>query len=204
MSKIKASGFSAVVEALAAEDFPHLKELGRRQRRAAETRVRLFRTAVQLFAKRGFGNVTVEDITEAADVGKGTFFNYFESKDHVFGVMAEIQLGKVKEALIRSEAGNETTFATLRRLFSRVGEEPGRSAELTRALISSITGSDRVRIVMSETHGGRATDARPHHSVGPGTRGSRGSFKAIASCACLPTICNGHDVAVVSSWRWAA
>lgn len=150
MSKIKASGFSAVVEALAAEDFPHLKELGRRQRRAAETRVRLFRTAVQLFAKRGFGNVTVEDITEAADVGKGTFFNYFESKDHVFGVMAEIQLGKVKEALIRSEAGNETTFATLRRLFARVGEEPGRSAELTRALIASITASDRVRIVMSE------------------------------------------------------
>ena len=150
MSKSKTSGFSAVVEALAAEDLPHLKELGRRQRRAAETRVRLFRTAVQLFAKRGFSNVTVEDITEAADVGKGTFFNYFESKDHVFGVMAEIQLGKVKEALIRSEAGNETTFATLRRLFSRVGEEPGRSAELTRALISSITGSDRVRIVMSQ------------------------------------------------------
>ena len=59
MSKIKASGFSAVVEALAAQDFPHLKELGRRQRRAAETRVRLFRTAVQLFAKRGFGNVTL-------------------------------------------------------------------------------------------------------------------------------------------------
>ncbi len=53
--------------------------LGRRQRRAAETRVRLFRCALQLFAERGFPNVTVEDITEAADVGKGTFLNYFES-----------------------------------------------------------------------------------------------------------------------------
>src|SRR5678810_733372 len=85
---------------------------GRRERRAAQTRVKLFRSALRLIAKQGLNNVTVEDITEAADVGKGTFFNYFESKEHVFGVMAEIQLGKVKEALIRSEAGNETTFAT--------------------------------------------------------------------------------------------
>src|ERR1039457_5580663 len=69
---------------------------GRRQRRAAETRLRLFRCALQLIAERGFPNVTVEDITEAADVGKGTFFNYFESKDHVLSVMAEVQLGKVR------------------------------------------------------------------------------------------------------------
>ena len=76
-----------------------LSGMGRRERRAAETRVKLFRRALQLFAKRGFSNVTVEDITDAADVGKGTFFNYFETKDHVLGVMAEIQLGKVREAL---------------------------------------------------------------------------------------------------------
>jgi AcrR family transcriptional regulator len=53
-------------------------------------------------------NVTVEDITEAADVGKGTFFNYFESKDHVLGVMAEIQLGKVAEALALAADGKQT------------------------------------------------------------------------------------------------
>ncbi len=79
---------ATLFEALASEGLPHLQGMGRRQRRAAETRLRLFRCALQLFAQRGFPNVTVEDITEAADVGKGTFFNYFESKDHVLGVMA--------------------------------------------------------------------------------------------------------------------
>ena len=74
---------------------------GRRARRAAETRVRLFRSALELIAERGLPNVTVEDITEAADVGKGTFFNYFASKEHVLGVMAEIQLSKVKQAAER-------------------------------------------------------------------------------------------------------
>ena len=53
---------------------------GRRERRAAETRVRLFRCALALIAERGLANVTVEDITEAADVGKGTFFNYFRQQ----------------------------------------------------------------------------------------------------------------------------
>jgi len=118
---------------------------GRRQRRAAETRLRLFRCALQLFAERGFSGVTVEEITEAADVGKGTFFNYFESKDHVLGVMAEIQLGKVAEALALAADGKQDIQSVLHRLFLRAGEEPGRSPDLARALISSFLASQGVR-----------------------------------------------------------
>ena len=130
---------------LAPETFPHLQGMGRRQRRAAETRLRLFRCALQLFSERGFPNVTVENITEAADVGKGTFFNYFESKDHVLGVMAEIQLGKVREALALSESGKLTIHEVVRHLFLRVAEEPGRSPELARTLITSFLASQAVR-----------------------------------------------------------
>ncbi len=133
------------IERPATENLPHLKGMGRRQRRAAETRVRLFRCALKLFAERGFPNVTVEDITEAADVGKGTFFNYFESKDHVLGVMAEIQLGKVREAAALAESGQQTIYSVLHRLFLRVAEEPGRSPDLARALISSFLASESVR-----------------------------------------------------------
>lgn len=112
------------------ENLPHLQGMGRRERRAAETRLRLFRSALQLFAERGFANVTVEDITEAADVGKGTFFNYFKSKDHVLGVMAEIQLGKVREALELAEHHQQTAHSVLHHLFHRAAEEPGRSPTL--------------------------------------------------------------------------
>jgi AcrR family transcriptional regulator len=139
------SEFTALLEALAAEDLPHLKAMGRRERRAAETRVRLFRCALQLFAERGFPNVTVEDITEAADVGKGTFFNYFESKDDVLGVVAEIQLGKVREALQQAEQGKTSIRSALNYLFQRVAEEPARSPDLARALISSFLASERIR-----------------------------------------------------------
>jgi AcrR family transcriptional regulator len=121
---------------------------GRRQRRATETRLRLFRCALQLFAERGFANVTVEEITEAADVGKGTFFNYFESKDHVLGVMAEVQIGKVSEALASAGQGTRTIHAVLHALALRLAEEPGRSPALARAFISSFLASEAVRAVI--------------------------------------------------------
>jgi AcrR family transcriptional regulator len=123
-------------------------EIGRRQRRAAATRLRLFRSALRLFEKRGFQNVTVEDITEAADVGKGTFFNYFESKDHVLGVMAEIQLGKVREASSHAALNKQPIRTVLHRLAKRLAEEPGRSPGLARAFISSFLTSPSVREIL--------------------------------------------------------
>ncbi len=144
---------AALMRVPAAEELPHLKRLGRRERRAAETRVKLFRCALQLFAERGLPNVTVEDITELADVGKGTFFNYFKSKDHVLRVMAEIQLGKVREALEAAEGGKRPTRSVLHDLFIRVTEEPGRSPELARTLLAAFLSStvrDQVAQDMAE------------------------------------------------------
>ena len=121
---------------------------GRRERRAAETRIRLFRCALELIAERGLADVTIEDITEAADVGKGTFFNYFASKDHVLGVMAEIQLAKVREAAASAVLSQHSIHSVLQRLVRRLAEEPGRSPRLARALISSFLASERVREIL--------------------------------------------------------
>src|SRR6202140_2368160 len=71
----------------------------RRQRRSADIRERLFRAALDLFAQKGFAETTVEDITEAADVGKGTFFNYFPSKDHILLAFGEMQLRKLEATI---------------------------------------------------------------------------------------------------------
>jgi len=124
---------------------------GRRQRRAAETRIRLFRAALQLVAERGLASVTVEDITEAADVGKGTFFNYFATKEHVLGVMAEIQIGKIKEVAATAASGSQPMRAVLRRMVERIAEEPGSSPSLARAFISSFLASAGVREIIKAT-----------------------------------------------------
>jgi AcrR family transcriptional regulator len=140
---------ASLVRALAPGGQAEPPATGRRQRHAAETRLRLFHCALRMFAERGFAAVTVEEITEAADVGKGTFFNYFESKDHVLGVMAEIQLGKVREAIIATKQGRQTIHSVLHRLAQRLVEEPGRSPSLARAFISSFLASEGVRKVIA-------------------------------------------------------
>jgi AcrR family transcriptional regulator len=137
----KPSDFAGLIEAFGGEELPHMKGMGRRQRKAAETRLKLFRCALRLFAERGFPNVTVEDITEAADVGKGTFFNYFASKDHVLSVMAEIQLGKVRDASEAADSGKRPIRSVMHDLFVKVSEEPGRSPELARAILTAFLSS---------------------------------------------------------------
>ena len=55
----------------------------RRERKKQETRARLLRTAIQLMKEQGFDALTVEAIAEAADVGKGTIYNYFKTKEDI-------------------------------------------------------------------------------------------------------------------------
>ena len=160
MSPSKQIDLAALVGALSSEELPHMKGMGRRERKAAQTRLKLFRCALQLFAERGVSNVTVEDITEAADVGKGTFFNYFASKDHVLSVMAEIQLGKVREALQAAEDGKRPIRLVLHDLFLKVCEEPGRSPELARALLTAFLSSSIRELLGQNMSEGRRMASR--------------------------------------------
>jgi AcrR family transcriptional regulator len=66
-----------------------IQENGRRERRRAETQARILDAALELFSTRGYGETTVEEITETADVGKGTFFNYFPTKDALLAAIFE-------------------------------------------------------------------------------------------------------------------
>src|SRR5215831_20310570 len=98
----------------------------RRERRSAEIRERLFHSALTLFGKKGFAETTIKDITEAADVGKGTFFNYFPSKDHILLAFGEMQLGKLEDAIETARETKEPMPKFLRWLGVRMTQEPTR------------------------------------------------------------------------------
>jgi AcrR family transcriptional regulator len=72
-------------------------EPSRRERKKEETRTRIFRAAIDLFRERGFESTTVDEITERADVAKGTFFNYFPRKDGVLGYLSEDRMVAIEE-----------------------------------------------------------------------------------------------------------
>lgn len=123
---------------------------GRRERRKVETREKIFRAAMQLFAERGFFQTTTEDITAAADVGQGTFFNYFPSKQHVLTMLSGKQIEKVKAARAEVESAQVPIREVLRGLMRNIAREPGRSQALTRSLFAAFTSNDEVRLLTRE------------------------------------------------------
>jgi AcrR family transcriptional regulator len=57
--------------------------------RTRETRDRLLRVARQVFEDDGFDGASVSRIVEGANVSRGTFYLYFESKEDIFRTLAE-------------------------------------------------------------------------------------------------------------------
>lgn len=122
----------------------------RRSRRSAELRERIFRAALDLFARKGFAETTVEDITNAADVGKGTFFNYFPSKDHILLAFAEMQLGRLRQAVDEARQSSEPLPKFLRSLTTRMTAEPSRNPDIIRVLLLAFLSNPQVRQAMMD------------------------------------------------------
>src|SRR5258706_11232238 len=59
----------------------------RHERRKRDTRERLLNAAFKLMAERGMDAVAIDEITEAADVGFGSFYNHFESREAIYSTL---------------------------------------------------------------------------------------------------------------------
>jgi AcrR family transcriptional regulator len=117
----------------------------RRERQSLERRERLFRSALDLFARKGFAETTVEDITNAADLGKGTFFNYFPSKEHILLAFSEMQLAKLKTAFEEMRDANVPVPVFMRSLGARMTQEPIRNPAIIRILLQAFLTDSPVR-----------------------------------------------------------
>jgi AcrR family transcriptional regulator len=66
--------------------------INRRERKKIAVRAQIIATAIELFTRHGIAAVTVDQIADAADIGKGTVYNYFSTKeDIVVAFMADIE-----------------------------------------------------------------------------------------------------------------
>jgi AcrR family transcriptional regulator len=66
-----------------------------------ERKEELIEAAERLFAKRGYEETAVSDIVKEINVGQGTFYHYFRSKEDVLGAVAEKQVAPLAEELNR-------------------------------------------------------------------------------------------------------
>jgi len=119
----------------------------RRDRKRAETRERLFEAALELMVEHGYDGVTVEMVTERADVAKGTFFNYFSGKEAMFVALCENQMRTLTEWAERSarEPGGRSWWDRVMGLLMVAAEQDGKSRKLARSLIALGLTNDSVR-----------------------------------------------------------
>lgn len=122
---------------------------GRRQRRSRETGEKIFRAALRLFAERGFNATTIEAIAREADVGKGTFFNYFANKESLLLQFRELQMGRVRTFVAENLEAAEPLATLLLRLALTMTAEQQRSPALFQSLMTAIFASDTVRPQMA-------------------------------------------------------
>ena len=98
-----------------------MEELGLRERKKLETRRALRAAARELALDRSLADLTIEEITERADVSVRTFFNYFSSKeDAIVGVEPE-ELG-VLAALLLARPADEGPVDALLAVFDADGD----------------------------------------------------------------------------------
>jgi len=86
---------------------------GLRERKKEQKRERLKQAAFDLFAERGFDDVTVDEIADRAEVSKSTLFRYFETKEDLLLVDARMH----RDALLRALSDrptDEPVLASLR------------------------------------------------------------------------------------------
>ncbi len=74
--------------------------IGRRER-SAQIRSGLLAAAERMLASKGFERTTIHDITSEADLGFGTFYRYFPSKDELYRELAVEGLSVLTEAIDR-------------------------------------------------------------------------------------------------------
>ncbi|MFJ4436171.1 TetR/AcrR family transcriptional regulator [Streptomyces sp. NPDC088923] len=97
---------------------------GLRERKKTRTRERLLRTALELFAARGYESTTVDEIAARAEVSTRTFFRYFATKEHVALATQELIERWFLQALRARPAGEPPVLALRRAVLESWGGLP--------------------------------------------------------------------------------
>jgi AcrR family transcriptional regulator len=113
--------------------------------RKQRTRAALVKAAQRLIAE-GKVNVPVLEITRAADVGMGSFYNHFDSKEQLFEAAVADVLdahGAMLDRLTQSIEDPAETFATSFRITGRLFRRRPQESEILLAHGSALLSSDR-------------------------------------------------------------
>src|SRR4051812_14348186 len=152
---------------------------GRRQRKREETRRAIAEAAMRLFVERGFDEVTVAAVAEAADVSVNTVFNHFPTKEDLFFGSQETGGGGLDRLDIDRKPGEPVVAFLRRHLFESI--ERFRDASRDRAdhadgaaIRQVIQGSPALQIRLAHHTRGTARSAEDSLAAALARDGGKG------------------------------
>ncbi|MGW7526223.1 TetR/AcrR family transcriptional regulator [Streptomyces sp. NPDC054783] len=168
----------------------------RLDRRKARTRAALVAAAQSLLAEQGRADVSIQEITEAADVGFGSFYNHFTSKDELFDAAVALTLEE-HGALLDSVVGDLTdpaeVFSASVRLTGRLRRtHPQMARILARTGVPYLTSDSglapqAMRDLQAAADSGRLDIDDPHSAVAMAGGALLGVLHLLETCPDLDT-----------------
>jgi AcrR family transcriptional regulator len=116
----------------------------RAQRARAERRTAVLAAARQIFADKGYHATSIDDIIEAADIARGTFYLYFESKRAIFDELLDGLVATLQAQVKRIEVGPDAPppVAQMDGIVDRVLKTLLDNREMARILLREAVGID--------------------------------------------------------------
>lgn len=155
----------------------------RRSRKRLATRQAISDAATLLFIERGFDRVTVDEIAEAADVGRMTVFNHFPRKEDMFFDRDEEGREMLREVM-RTRDRNIAPIEAYRLFAHRLISDQSPVVEFSarsEAFIATVSGSEALKararaigdeftavvtLALAETVGRKSADPDAHLAAG--------------------------------------
>jgi AcrR family transcriptional regulator len=105
----------------------------------------LLNAAFELAATRGMADVTVNKVSELADVTKGAFFHHFDSKEALVTELMQMLLARLDKQFDRLMAGEEISDGCFTRAYIRAAFSEGAAErKVWGALLSLLASKDQV------------------------------------------------------------
>lgn len=167
----------------------------RREQERAQRRHDILRAARTVFAEDGFSHATVEAIAQRAEIGKGTIYLYFDTKE---AILAELVLQALADLTVQLQAANDS------RPIVHPDERLRAMAEAYLAFAQN--APDYYRLLNAYNHGGLQSGVSPEvqsRIVAESTRTLDLVAQAIADGMALGLFAPG-DVRLAAGVLWAA
>jgi AcrR family transcriptional regulator len=161
----------------------------RTERRRREVFERLIEASRKLMFTRALDDATVQEITDMADLGKGTFFNYFPSKEHIVPALVRERMRQLAKMIEQVKLGQLSARKALVTQFTTIWRQQSPAESwftFYSSFLRSLTHNEEIREAVAERN-----EVYIHHFEALVAIGQeRGEFRTDYTATTLSTYIN--------------